>query len=78
MATPTTARRTAVRTTTVAGLTAGLLIVGVVGAQAADALAPSAGSGLLESLLPQVSNILSGVQSGNAISTLLPNGILGG
>jgi len=54
------------------------LIVGVVGAQAADALAPAAGSGLLESLLPQVSNILSGVQSGNAISTLLPNGILGG
>ncbi|MDX3308969.1 hypothetical protein P1S61_07610 [Streptomyces sp. ME08-AFT2] len=54
------------------------MIVGVASAQAADALAPSAGSGLLESLLPQLSNTLSGVQSGNAISTLLPNGILGG
>ncbi|MFH0175110.1 hypothetical protein ACIA6D_32675 [Streptomyces cacaoi] len=71
MTIPTLARRTAVRTTTVAVLTAGLLIAGIAGAQAADAPA-------LGSLVPQVNNILSGLLSGNAVSSLLPNGILGG
>ncbi|WP_329218921.1 hypothetical protein OG352_21190 [Streptomyces sp. NBC_01485] len=71
MAIPTVARRTAVRTTTVAVLNAGLLIVGIASAQAAEAPA-------LKSLIPQVNNILSGILSGNALSTLLPNGILGG
>ncbi|QJT02673.1 hypothetical protein G9272_22180 [Streptomyces asoensis] len=71
MTAPTLVRRTAVRTTTVAVLTAGLLIVSIAGAQAADAPA-------LGSLVPQVNNILSGLLSGNAVSSLLPNGILGG
>ncbi|MGW1785516.1 hypothetical protein ACWCQQ_41475 [Streptomyces sp. NPDC002143] len=71
MTIPTVVRRTAVRTTTVAVLTAGLLIVGVASAQAAEAPA-------LGSLIPQVNNILSGILSGNALGTLLPNGILGG
>ncbi|MFF8189597.1 hypothetical protein ACF05L_01625 [Streptomyces bobili] len=71
MAIPTVARQTSVRTTTVAVLTAGLLIFGVPSAQAAEAPA-------LGSLIPQVNNILSGILSGNALSTLLPDGILDG
>ncbi|MFF3208125.1 hypothetical protein [Streptomyces sp. NPDC002962] len=47
------------------------MTVGIASAQAAEAPA-------LESLIPQVNNILPGILSGNALSTLLPNGILGG
>ncbi|MFF1445098.1 hypothetical protein [Streptomyces sp. NPDC058295] len=78
MATPTVAWRTAVRTTTVAGLTAGLLIVGVASAQAAGTPAPAPNSNLLGSLITQLSGVTAGITNGNALSTLLPNGVLGG
>jgi hypothetical protein len=78
MITPTAAWRTAVRTTTVAALTAGVLIMGVASAHAAGTLAPLPDSGLLGSLGTTLNGLLSGVLSGGAINTILPTGILGG
>lgn len=76
MIAPTAALRTAVRATTVVTLTAGLLIAGVASAQAAAPVPP--GTDAPSGLLGQAATILGGVLSGGGISTLLPNGILGG
>ena len=78
MIAPTTAWRTAVRTTALVTLTTGLLIAGNASAQAAAPPAPTDSAGLIPGLLTQVNNVLSGVLSGDAVTTLLPSGILGG
>lgn len=71
MATPTAAWRTAVRATTVAGLTAGLLIVGVAGAQAAGTPAPNS------DLLGGLTGVIGGLMNGTGPSGILPIGLLG-
>ncbi|MCX4989879.1 MULTISPECIES: hypothetical protein [unclassified Streptomyces] len=88
MTTPTTVWRTAVRTTTVVAVTAGLLTLGVVSAQAADTPDPLAvvpaplsnASGVVNQLLTNASGVVNQLLANpsGTVSSILPDGILGG
>ncbi|KPI31730.1 hypothetical protein OV320_0138 [Actinobacteria bacterium OV320] len=82
MIAPMTRWRTAVRTTAVVTLTAGLLLPGVTSAQAAAPAPSVTSSDPVSSLLGQVTNVLANTLNGSALrgspASILPNGILGG